>query len=100
MSPAQFSPHCGENCIVRKDLCRPQAMPQLLLAPATPILYRQLLRQRGHDLLPVFSSRSSQDIIKNAATNLPVQQSEFRVHCGSRAGTGTIDKLSDVVEQG
>jgi hypothetical protein len=37
---------------------------------------------------------------KNAATNLPVQQSEFRVHCGSRAGTGTIDKLSDVVEQG
>ena len=75
-------------------------MPQLLLALATPILYRQLLRQRGHDLLPVFSSRSSQDIIKNAATNLPVQQSEFRVHCGSRAGTGTIDKLSDVVEQG
>jgi hypothetical protein len=72
----------------------------LLLAPAAPVLCRQLLRQRGQDLLPVLSSRSSQYIIKNAATDLAVQQGEFRVHCSGRAGTRTIDKLSNVLEQG
>ncbi|SAL34024.1 diguanylate cyclase [Caballeronia udeis] len=64
------------------------------------ILCRQLLRQRGQDLLPVLGSRSSQYIIKNAATDLPVQQGEFCVHCSGRAGTCAIDKLSNVVEQG
>lgn len=37
---------------------------------------------------------------KNAATDLPVQHGEFRVHCSSCAGTCAIDQLSNVVEQG
>jgi hypothetical protein len=54
--PAQFSPHCGENCFVGKDFGRPKAVTKLLLAPSTSVPGGQCSGQRCNQLLPAIAS--------------------------------------------
>jgi hypothetical protein len=80
VAPAQFSPRCGEKCLVSKNLRDAETMPQLLLAPAFAVISGQLLRQRGDNLFAIFGALTLQHLGPDTTADLPVQQGKLRIN--------------------
>lgn len=98
--PGQFSPHCRENFLIRKNLRQPHAVAQLLLAPALAKVSRQLPSQFCHHLFAVFAPLTLQKLGADAAPDMPVKLGQFGIDRKGHPLAGRMNQLAYLGQQG
>ena len=88
MRPAQLSPQCGDNCLIRERLGELHHAAQVFVREATSELGHQLSRHRGDNLLPIGGTFRAQNFVPDALADLPVERGEAKVdgYCGLAPG--------------
>ena len=99
VSPAQFSPQCGDNLLIREYLGESEHVPQAFLGEAAAALRGQLSPQRGTICLAVFGPLLVEDILAYPLANVPVQADQPGVDRPCDLLAGRFDQGSDVAQE-
>jgi hypothetical protein len=73
MTPAQFSPQCGDNGLVGEDPSEPDHVPQTFLRIRPAILHDRLFRQRRNNRFDLIRSLLLEYILPNPLADVPVR---------------------------
>jgi hypothetical protein len=74
-------------------------MKEIPSVESPPILYRQLCRQRLHNVLAVLGPFLLKHIVPNARADVPVEADERRVDRAGGLLAGGFDQVADITQE-
>jgi hypothetical protein len=99
MRPAQLSPQCGDNCLIRESLGELHHATQVFVREAAAKLGHQLSRHRGDNLFPVGCPFRAQDFVPDALADLPIKSGEAKVDSYGRLAPGLDDQTTHIFKE-
>jgi hypothetical protein len=94
-----LSPQCGDNLFVGINFRELNHPVQILRGESPAKLLFQLCPQRGHNLRPILRALLFEDVLTNAAANVPVERDQSGIHRPRHLLSRREDESAHIREQ-
>jgi hypothetical protein len=99
MRPAQLSPQCGDNLLVRENLRELNHAMQRLGGESPAKLLGQLSPQCGDNLHPILRALLLENVLMNPATDVPVKRHQTGINRPGNGFAGREDEIAHLRKQ-